>query len=388
MSAGDGRVEAHYIPTAINCMVDMRGELPESLPRPRGCFHRARWSYGGPPADSAAAGQRCVGLCEPSVDPRRHPSPLPPPYCHLHPTLWRRPSHMESSNTNPPEQRREHSTTIPAEQRREDSTTISAEQRREDSSTIPAEQRHDVLLNEAVAAARRAEERVTHLQLQWQLAAVSLYGLHDLQDVIPFQHFALDRALAACVLSRLLKRLRLCLAHAAAVTRETSVKALRAYRGLVAFEVDCTRLTMEQPVQDRQLVCVTSSHSRSATTTRTVTVHSFEHLFRALSMSPTVVAMAKQRAFQRKDGQLVTRVLVQEFKNVDGRVFFVLLRDGEQEKVVVAVVETEEWDYRGKRFFSPLLEKGVAYHVLPGRSQDFPASLSQHEAHWQQHGGN
>lgn len=95
MSAGDGRVEAHYIPTAINCMVDMRGELPESLPRPRGCFHRARWSYGGPPADSAAAGQRCVGLCEPSVDPRRHPSPLPPPtaiftlHCGDAPLTWR-----------------------------------------------------------------------------------------------------------------------------------------------------------------------------------------------------------------------------------------------------------------------------------------------------------
>lgn len=376
MSAGDGRVEAQYFPSAVNCIVDMRGEFPESLPRPRGCFQRARWSYGGPPADSAAAGQRCAGPCEPSVDPRRHPSPLPPPHCHLDPTLWRRPSHMENSTTNPPDQRREDSTTISADQRREDSTTIPAEQRREDPSTIPAEQRHDVLLNEAVATARRAEERVAHLELQLQLAAVSLYGLHDLHDVIPFQRFALDRALAACVLSRPVARLRLCPAHAAAVTRESSVKALKAYRGLVAFEVDCTRLAMEQPVQDRQLVGVTSSHWRSATTTRTVTLHSLKHVLHALSMSPTVVAMAKQQAFQRKDEQLVTSVLVEEFKNVDGRVFVVLRRDGQQEEVVVAVLETEEWDFRGKRFLSPLLKKGVAYHDLPGLSQDFPASLS------------
>lgn len=158
------------------------------------------------------------------------------------------------------------------------------------------------------------------------------------------------------------------------MTRESSVKALRAYRGLVAFEVDCTRLAMEQPVQDRQLVCVTSSHSRSATTTRTVTVHSFEHLFHALSMSPTVVAMAKQRAFQRKDGQLVTRVLVENFKNVDGRVFFVLLRDGEQEEVVVAVVKTEKWDFRGKRFFFTVAREKVGLPCPAGAVPRFSCS--------------
>jgi len=176
----------------------------------------------------------------------------------------------------------------------------------------------------------------------------------------------LGRALASYVLSRLLERMRVCPPR-----RSASLSRAR-NKGLLVVEVDCSRLAMEQLVQERQLVCSTASSSRSPTT-RTVNIGSYAELTLACAMSPTVVQMASNRLFERKTGQHVKRLMLEQYRHVDGRVFFVRGRRPAHDEVDVAARETEGWDKRNKRYVSPLVLTAVKFDDLPGLPKSFPS---------------
>jgi len=226
----------------------------------------------------------------------------------------------------------------------------------------------------ATAACASTRMRMANMELQWQLASVSLSGLSALQDVLPFDRFALGRALAACVRSRLLERLRVC------PPRRVVSKGSSRNPGMLVFEVDGTRLAMEQLVQEKNLVCSTTSHSRSAVTTRTVSLSGLSGLAHACSMSPSVVHAAKCRSFEHKNRQVITRVLLEQYRHIDGRVFFVCGRHPERREVDVAVRATERWDDRNKKYESPLVHNTMGSSELPALATSFPGSLSWRES--------
>jgi len=226
----------------------------------------------------------------------------------------------------------------------------------------------------ATAACASTKMRMANMELQWQLASVSLSGLSALQDVLPFDWFALGRALAACVRSRLLERLRVC------PPRRVVSKGSSRNPGMLVFEVDGTRRAMEQLVHEKNLVCSTTSHSRSAVTTRTVSLSGLSGLAHACSMSPSVVHAAKCRSFEHKNRQVITRVLLEQYRHIDGRAFFVCGRHPERREVDVAVRATERWDDRNKKYESPLVHNTMGSSELPGLATSFPGSLSWRES--------
>ena len=234
-------------------------------------------------------------------------------------------------------------------------------------------------LEKAVAAATttcaETNRRMANLELQWQLASLSLSGLSALQDVVPLDRFVLGRALAACVRSRLLDRLRACPPRRRAAAKEATRNP-----GMLVFEVDGTRLAMEQIVQEKQLVCITTSHPRAAVTTRMVALGGVDALAHACSMSPTVLEVAKRRIFEHKNGQLVTRLLLEQHRHVDGRVFYVRARHPHRDEVEVIGRDSEGWDERNKRYVAPLVSSTLTFADLPGLPSSFPASLSWRES--------
>jgi len=226
-------------------------------------------------------------------------------------------------------------------------------------------------------ARRRTDERLASLELQWQLVAVSLSGLSALQDVIPIDRFVLGRALGVCAWSRLLERLRVCPPRS---TRHMTTNKRAGTRGLLFVEVDATRLAMEQLVHQRELVCTTALHQRSGATTRSVEVAHLGAIAHALGMSPSVLAAAKVRHFERKNGHVLTRLSLEQHMHSDGRMFFVLRRDRARSEVRVAVRATEEWDDRNRRFVSSLEEEWIPYAVVPALPEAYPGGLVWRES--------
>mgnify|MGYP006924551555 CR=1 FL=1 len=165
-----------------------------------------------------------------------------------------------------------------------------------------------------------------------------------MQNVVPFDRFVLRLALVACVRSRLLGRVRSYpprrLAAAEKANRNPSV---------LVFQVDAARLAMQQIVQEKQLVCIITSYPHDAVTTRPVAPGGVVALAHACSMSPTVLEVARRRVFEPENCQLLTRLLLEQYRHVDGRVLFVRARPPPRDDVEVIAHDSEGLDERKKR---------------------------------------
>jgi len=212
-------------------------------------------------------------------------------------------------------------------------------------------------------------DRIEALEGRWDEAVAARSGLSALRAIVVREARVLGKALAACAVSRLLKKVH------ARPTRSRPQRSRVGRAGILSVDIDCTRKAMEELICMTKLVSVVTRRKVGGPVSCVVQPSSLSALASALSMTPSDLASAKVCRFTSRTGAVLTRLMLEEMRDESGRVWYILDRHLLTRELTVAVRESEQLSERGADFLYPLEKKRVKAADLIGACERYPAAL-------------
>jgi len=188
-----------------------------------------------------------------------------------------------------------------------------------------------------------------------------------LYAVLGVQEFALGRSLQSTLHCKFLDRLQVRPGATSRGHDQASVKV----------ELECTYGALVDLVRFRRL-SLSECTLRQCRASCASQLSSPRALLDALDVPAHVVPAVLLRCFSRKNGDKITRLLLEHHRAPDGAVFYVLGRDQERRTVSVAVRDSEDYDIVRNRHLHPLRQRTVANDDVSNIPAHAPCRLSWH----------